>query len=107
MSSTSGRDRLKRHSLPVLMTLRRVPQWVLFLVVLGCVVGGLLLTGPLAGALLGVVAVFLGWLLLVAWPRLTGGQRLVRGFTAALIAGPAIWRPSKSGHRVSANTDSA
>ncbi|MDQ3576010.1 MAG: hypothetical protein M3381_09900 [Actinomycetota bacterium] len=92
MSSTSGRDRLERRSLPVLMTLRRVPQWVLFLVVLGLVVSGLLLTGPLAGALLGVVAVFLGWLLLLAWPRLTQGQRLLRGLTIAVIAGSVIWR---------------
>ncbi|MGI8652850.1 MAG: DUF6703 family protein [Geodermatophilaceae bacterium] len=92
MSSTSGRDRLERQSLPVLMTLRRVPQWVLFLVVLGLVVGGLLLTGPVAGALLGVVAVFLGWLLLLAWPRLTQGQRLLRGLTIAVIAGSVIWR---------------
>ncbi|MBA3279450.1 MAG: hypothetical protein H0U22_12195 [Geodermatophilaceae bacterium] len=92
MSSTSGRDRLERRSLPVLMTLRRVPQWVLFLVVLGLVVGGLLLTGPVAGALLGVVAVFLGWLLLLAWPRLTQGQRLLRGLTIAVIAGSVIWR---------------
>ena len=92
MSTTSGRDRLERRSLPILMTLRRVPQWVLFLAVLGCVVGGLLLTGPLAGALLGVVAVFLGWLLLLAWPRLTRGQRLLRGLSIAVIAGSAIWR---------------
>lgn len=92
MSSTSGRDRLERRSLPVLMTLRSVPQWVLFLVVLGCVVGSLLLTGPLAGALLGVVSIFLGWLLLLAWPRLTDGQRLLRGLTVVVVAGSAIWR---------------
>ena len=92
MSSTSGREGLERRSLPVLMTLRIVPQWVLFLLVLGFVVGGLLLTGPLAGALLGVVAVFLGWLLLLAWPRLTQGQRLLRGLTIIVIAGSAISR---------------
>lgn len=92
MSSTSGRDRLERRSLPVLQTLQRVPQWVLFLVVLGCVVGGLLLSGPVAGALLGVVSVFLAWLLLLAWPRLTEGQRVLRGLTTALVAGSAIWR---------------
>jgi len=76
----------------LLLALRRVPQWVVFLVILGCVVGGLLLTGPLAAALLGVVSLFLGWLLVLAWPRLTEAQRLVRGLTAALVAGTAIWR---------------
>jgi len=76
----------------VLLLLRRMPQWVLFLVVLGLVVGGLFLTGPLAGALLGLVAIFLGWLLLVAWPRLTEAQRLVRGLTIIVLAGAAIWR---------------
>ena len=92
MSSASGRDRLERRSLPVLLTLRRVPQWVLFLVVLGCVVGGLLLTGPLAAGLLLVVALFLGWLLLLARPRLTEAQRLLRGLAVALISGSAVWR---------------
>ncbi len=76
----------------MLLLLRRMPQWVLFLVVLGLVVGGLFLTGPLAGALLGLVAIFLGWLLLVAWPRLTEAQRLVRGLTIIVLAGAAIWR---------------
>ncbi len=76
----------------MLLLLRRMPQWVLFLVVLGLVVGGLFLTGPLAGALLGLVAIFLGWLLLVAWPRLTEAQRLVRGLTIVVLAGAAIWR---------------
>jgi len=77
---------------PVLLTLRRVPPWAMFLVVLGCVVGGLLLTGPLAAALLAVVSVFLGWLLVLAWPRLTEQQRLLRGLTVALLVGAAFWR---------------
>lgn len=92
MSSGTGRDRLERGSRPVLLTLRRVPQWVLFLVVLGCVGGGLLLTGPLAAALLGVVSVFLAWLLILAWPALTDGHRFLRGLTVLLVARSAIWR---------------
>lgn len=92
MSSGSGRDRLERGSLPILLTLRRVPRWVPFLLVLGCVVGGLLLTGPLACALLGTVAVFLAWLLVLAWPSMTPAQRLLRALTVALVAGSALWR---------------
>lgn len=92
MSTTSGRGRIERRSIPVLLALRRVPQWAMFLVVLGCVIGGLLLTGPLAAALLGVVSIFLAWLLLLAWPRLTEAQRLLRGLTAVLVGGSAIWR---------------
>ncbi|MGI8627983.1 MAG: DUF6703 family protein [Geodermatophilaceae bacterium] len=92
MPTTSGRDRLERRSLPVLLALRRVPQWAMFLVVLGCVVGGLLLTGPPAAALLGVVSVLLVWLLALAWPRLTEAQRLLRGLTVVLVGGSAIWR---------------
>lgn len=92
MTSISGRDRLERRSIPLLLALRRVPRWAIFLVVLGCVVGGLLLTGPLAAALLGVVSAFLAWLLLLAWPRLTEAQRSLRGLTIVLVAGSAIWR---------------
>ncbi|MDQ4039313.1 MAG: hypothetical protein M3313_13415 [Actinomycetota bacterium] len=92
MSSSSGRDRLERGSLPVLLALRRVPQWTMFLAVLGCVVGGLLLAGPPAAALLGAVSGFLAWLLALAWPRLSAAQRLLRGLTVVLVAGSAIWR---------------
>ena len=92
MSSISGRDRLERSSIQLLLALRRVPRWAIFLVVLGCVVGGLLLTGPLAAALLGVVSLFLAWLLLLAWPRLTEAQRSLRGLTIVLVGGSAIWR---------------
>lgn len=92
MASTPGRVRIERGSRPVLLALRTVPQWVLFLIVLGCVVGGLLLTGPLAAALLGVVAIFLAWLLVLAWPRLTPAQRLLRALVVILVAGSAIWR---------------
>jgi len=92
MSSISGRDRLERSSIPLLLAFRRVPRWAIFLVVLGCVVGGLLLAGPLAAALLGVVSLFLAWLLLLAWPRLTEAERSLRGLTIVLVGGSAIWR---------------
>lgn len=92
MSTASGRDRLERRSVPVLLALRAVPRWVVFLLVLGCVSGGLLLTGPLAAALLGVVALFLGWLLMLAWPHLAQVPRFLRALTIVIVAAASIWR---------------
>lgn len=92
VAATSGRARLERASLPLLVILRKAPQWVLFLIVLGAVVGGLLLTGPLAAGLLAAVAALLGWLLLLAWPRLPESQRLVRGLSVLIVAAAALWR---------------
>lgn len=92
MLGRRGRDRLEQRSLPVLMAVRRVPKWVLFLVVLGCVAGGLSLTGLTAALLLGIVSLFLVWLLALAWPQLVAAQRLLRALTIALVGGAAIWR---------------
>jgi hypothetical protein len=70
---------------PAFVLLARAPRWVPFVVVLGCVVGGLLLTGPAGAVLLLVVLLLLGVQLFFAWPVLLPPQRLLRASVLGLI----------------------
>ena len=71
---------------PALVLLARAPRWVPFLFVLGCVVGGLLLSGPVGGVLLALVLALLALQLFFAWPVLIPPQRLLRAAVLALLA---------------------
>jgi hypothetical protein len=85
---SSFRESLERASLPVVTRLSRLPRAVPFLVVLALLVGGILVPGW-GWVLTALVAVFLAWMLMLGWPRLTSVERLMRLaviFMAAAIA---------------------
>ena len=63
---------------PALVLIARLPRLVPFVAVLGLLVGGLLLTGPLGAALLAVLALLLGTLLYLTWPALPPQPRALR-----------------------------
>ncbi|MBA2389062.1 MAG: hypothetical protein H0V67_02290 [Geodermatophilaceae bacterium] len=86
------RQAVEARSVTALSALTAAPKWVLFLVVLAVVTGGLLLTGTPALLLLLALAAFLGWLAYLAWPALAPGQRLLRLLTVLLVAGAAYAR---------------
>jgi hypothetical protein len=77
---------------PVLVLLARAPKWVPFALVLGCVVGGLVLHGPVAAALLAVVLLLLALQLFFAWPALDPPQRLLRLVVLVLIVVAVLGR---------------
>ncbi|MGL5864103.1 MAG: DUF6703 family protein [Phycicoccus sp.] len=81
---SSLRDSLERASLPALSRLSRLPRAVPFLAVLALVVAGLLV--PVWGwVLLAVVSAVLLWILVLAWPRLTLVERMMRLAVIAMI----------------------
>jgi hypothetical protein len=59
-----------------------------FLVVLALLVVGIVIGGAVGAAMLAVVALVVGWLLYLSWPRLTTSERL--GRTAVLLLAVAI-----------------
>jgi hypothetical protein len=75
-----------------LLRMHAAPRWALFLVFLGLAIGAGV--GPgLWGALCALVlAAFLGWLLFLAWPKLTPGSRAVRLLVIAILIGAVIAR---------------
>jgi hypothetical protein len=68
----------------------RLPQAVPFLVVAGLLVAGLLVEGVVGGLLLLVLAILLGSLLLLSWPALEAGPRLLRLAVVVLVAVRAV-----------------
>jgi len=88
----SLRRSLELRAGPAFVLLARAPRWVPFLVVLGCVVGGLLAHGVLAAALIAVVLVLLGLQLVFAWPVLDPPARLLRVAVLVLLVAAAVSR---------------
>ena len=83
------RESLESASAPVLRTLASLPRAVPFLVVLVLMVAGVLVPGW-GWVLLALVTLFLAWLLVLGWPRLTSQERLMRLSVVALAVAITI-----------------
>jgi hypothetical protein len=84
---------MQRISLPLLTRLTRLPKWLVVVVMAALLVLGMIQTGALAwlGALiLGVLAVFFLWLLVLSWPAIPPSGRLMRGIVVIALAGAAV-----------------
>jgi hypothetical protein len=79
--------------MPLLVTLNRLPRWIIVVLMGSLLFLGLIQTGDLAwlgGIFLAIVALFLGWLLVLAWPVLPVQARLIRAVVVAAATGVAI-----------------
>jgi hypothetical protein len=67
--------------------LRQMPAWAVPLLLAGLLVAGLALRGWPGAALLGVLAVIIGWLGYLSWPVLPPSGRVMRVlmFVAVLV----------------------
>jgi len=89
----SSRAAVERRSMPLLVTLNRLPRWIVVVLMGSLLFIGLIQTGDLAwlgGICLAIVALFLGWLLALAWPVLPVQARLIRGIVVAAAAGISV-----------------
>ena len=84
------RDKIERASVPALTFLGRLPRLVPFFVLLVLLVVGALAGGPTGFILMGLAALFVGWLLYLSWPRLTGSEKLMRSAVVLLALALAI-----------------
>ena len=84
------RDKIERASVPVLTFLGRLPRLVPFFVLLVLLLAGAIAGHALGFVLMGLAALFVGWLLYLAWPRLTGSERLMRSAVVLLAVALAI-----------------
>jgi hypothetical protein len=78
------RESFERASLPALTFLSGLPRFVPFLGILVLSLAGILLPSP-AWLLLVVVILVLAWILALAWPRLSGSERLMRLAVIAIM----------------------
>lgn len=84
------RRRVELTAGPLVVLMARLPRVVPFLLVLALVIGGLLTQGVVGAVLLGVLALLLAVLLLLAWPRLDPAARLLRVAVIALLVVRAV-----------------
>jgi hypothetical protein len=87
--SSSFRASVEKASLPLVTRLSELPRLVPFVVVLVLMVAGLLIPGW-GFVLILLVGLFLGWMLLLGWPRLTPVERLMRFAVIAIAIAIAI-----------------
>ena len=78
--------------MPILTRLTRAPKWLVGSVPAAVLLGGLLAPEPWGSLLLGLVLLFLGWLLTLAWPRLEPRARVIRVGVVVLLAALMVGR---------------
>jgi len=83
-------QRLAAWSHPLLMRLHALPGWVVPLATLVLLLAGLLFEGVVGFVFLMVVAVFLGWLLVLSWSAVTASGRLLRLAAVVAVAVAAV-----------------
>jgi hypothetical protein len=89
---SSRRIAFERASFPYMARITATPRWLLIVALGSSLLLGLVLAGSFAwlGAIfLLLVAAFLGWLLALSWPLLTGGRRFIRLLVVAALVGLA------------------
>ena len=84
---SSPRGTLEKVSYPLLARLTAMPKWLLGIVSGALLLGGLLAPVPWGPIMLGIVALFLIWLLVLAWPRLDAGGRFTRALVVVVLIG--------------------
>ncbi|HET8600482.1 MAG TPA: DUF6703 family protein [Segeticoccus sp.] len=89
-ASPGLRGAVERASMPLLTRLSRLPRVVPFLSMLALLLVGAFLGGPVGVVLVAVAALFLAWLLYLAWPKLGGNERLMRLAVIALVVAVAV-----------------
>jgi hypothetical protein len=67
-----------------------LPPAVPFLILLVLLVGGVLIGGPFGFALMSLAAFFVGWILYLSWPRLSGPERIMRSAVLLLAVAMAV-----------------
>jgi len=72
--------------------LSQLPRWVVLATVLVIVIVGLAAPGAAGAVFLVALAGLLGWLLMLAWPVLSGAGRALRIATIALVLGYAVYK---------------
>lgn len=93
VQSTGARRTLEVKTGPLLVMMHRLPRWALPVGLALALFFGLVLTGTwawLGALLLLVIAVFLGWLLALSWPMLSGSSRFIRLVVVLAVAGVAV-----------------
>ncbi|MFN8169359.1 MAG: DUF6703 family protein [Candidatus Nanopelagicales bacterium] len=91
-TSTGWRRSLEKVSVGPLVVMNSLPGWVVPVLLAVLLVAGLALPFTWSGLLLLIPTAFLGWLLLLSWPVIKPGGRLLRLIAVLVLLGAAVFR---------------
>jgi hypothetical protein len=95
--ASPARQALERRSATSLLWLHQLPAWLLPVLAAGLLVAGFAMGGVGGAVALCGLAVVLGWLAAVSWPRLSAQGRLLRVFVVAAVVAIALVRAIHAG----------
>ncbi len=79
----------KRSAVPLIF-MRQLPSWLIPVILVGLLITGLAVRDIIGAVALVLVALFVTWLALLSWPRLTGAGRLLRVGVVAVVVAVAV-----------------
>jgi hypothetical protein len=89
--ASPGRQAIEQRSATPLLWLHQLPVWLLPVLAIGLMVTGFAVKGIGGAIALVVLAVVLGWLAAISWPRLSAQSRLLRVVVVgAVLAAAAV-----------------
>ncbi len=94
-NASPTRQATERYSARLLLFLHQLPSWVAPVVLAVLLVAGLAVKGPGGAVALCTVAVVIGWLGSVSWPRLTASSRAGRLLAIAVVVGVAAYQATR------------
>jgi hypothetical protein len=89
--ASGTRQAVERFSARPLVFLAQLPRWVPMLVALGLLITGFIVPGLIGAAALLLVAIFLGWLGYMSWPRINASGRVLRVVAMACMVILIVW----------------
>lgn len=93
--ASAARQATERRSARALVYLHQLPTWVAPLVLVALLIAGLAVHGPVGAVALCGVAVVLGWLATVSWPRLQLAGRLGRVLAVGVMLALAAYQATR------------
>ncbi len=93
--ASAARKAAERRSAKPLLYLHQLPVWIAPLLMVVFLIGGLAVRGPAGAVALCGVALVLGWLAAVSWPRLSSVGRLGRLLAVASVLGIAAFQATR------------
>jgi hypothetical protein len=90
--ASPSRQALEHRSATSLLWLHQLPAWLLPVLAAGLLVAGFAVGGVGGAVALCGLAVVLGWLAAVSWPRLSGQGRLLRVAVVCGVLAIAVFR---------------
>ena len=73
-----SRKWLETISAPLLTRLHLMPRWIFPVATTAILLLGLFIQGPIGAVFLAFLVLLLSWLLVLSWPVITTGSRLIR-----------------------------